>query len=72
MEQIPELLKAYAGGIARWALSGVLGHLVAAGIITGDNAAETIVYASGLLAALAWSLYQKYKAQKALDAAKGV
>lgn len=71
MDGIPDLVKAYAGGVARWALSGVLGHLVAANIITGDNAAETITWAGAALATLAWSLYQKYKTQKALDAAKG-
>ena len=69
--EIPQLFKDYVGGIVRWALTGVLGHLAAKGIITGDMGAATIVWASGALATLAWSLWQKYTVAQVIAKLKG-
>lgn len=58
---VPELLKSIAGSLTRWALTGIAAYLVSKGIVKGEDT-EMVVAGAGMgLAALAWSLWQKYK-----------
>lgn len=58
---IPEFFQSIAGSIARWALTGAAGWLVQKGLIEPENTEALIAGAGAALAALAWSLYQKYQ-----------
>lgn len=69
------LLQAALGAILRWGLAFLAGYLVKIGIWTGTEA-DTYVTAGALaVLALAWSLWQKYRARlkflAALDAPAG-
>lgn len=58
---VPELWKSIAGAVARWALTGLGALLVRQGVVE-QNAVDALIAGAGVvLAALAWSLYQKYK-----------
>lgn len=61
---VPELVKQWAAAAARALLQGAFGYLIAHGFITEGLSTSTIGWASGFLAVLAWSLYQKYLAAK--------
>lgn len=68
---IPELFKAWIGGLIRWALTGVLGHFVAAGILSADQAEQTAMWIIASLAVLVWSWIQKFRAQREIERLRG-
>jgi hypothetical protein len=60
---IPELLKSIAGSVVRFLLTGIGTYLVSKGVIKGEDA-EMLVAGAGVgIAALAWSLWEKYKSR---------
>lgn len=60
---IPELLKSISGSTVRWALTGIGAILIDRGVLLADDMQKLIAGGGLLLATLAWSFWQKYKAR---------
>ncbi len=58
---IPELLKSIAGSVVRWSLTAVGAWLVSKGIVNEADFNQVVVGIAAGGAALAWSLWNKYK-----------
>lgn len=66
--EIPELFKAWVGGILRHALGGFFAAAAAKGYVTGEQAEMTLLWLIGFVGMLAWSVIQKARAKAATDA----
>lgn len=64
----PSPIPAYIGSIVRWAVGAGAGWLINKGYVTSDQTPE-LVGGAMALAAVVWSLLQKFQAHKTLKAA---
>lgn len=64
-----ELIRSILGTVIRRLLTGIFAWLAADGWITAQDAESLIIWITATLAVLAWSLYEKWKTQKALEKA---
>ncbi len=65
------LVFAWVTGIVRHAISGVVMYFVAKGVITDEIGNQTIAGIVMLVANLAWSLIEKYRAQVSVQSLRG-
>ncbi len=72
MNEINPLASAAIGSIFRHVLSVMAGALVARGIWTPEDASTYVAAAAAGLVALAWSLYQKFRADRVIGVALGM
>ena len=68
MDQTGSPMPAYLASLARTAIATGAGYLAGKGYITGEQSAELVAGGLVLLAAL-WSLLQKWRAHRKLQAA---
>ncbi len=69
---IPELFKSVTGSVVRFLLNGLFVWLVAKGVITQDQSSGVLVWLTGAIAVLVWSLIQKLRANVKLSTALGL
>ena len=60
---MPEILKKYLGSIIRTLLTSALAFLVQKGYVSESDTTEMVMWLTGVILVLLWSLYEKYSSQ---------
>lgn len=66
---IPELFKSVTGSVVRWLFNNLFVVMVTNGVITQDQSNGILLWGSGAIAVLMWSVVQKLRAHLKLDTA---